>query len=154
MSGAPARFQRPTAAARAFNRAWGFLVGLGIGFAHSYQLEVRGRRSGRVRATPVNLLVLDGRRYLVAPRGAAAWVLNARAAGEIVLRRGRTRDAYRLRELADAEKPPVLKAYLDRFKTSVQPYFTVPAGSPRDAFTVVAADHPAFELTPAAAGSA
>lgn len=156
MSDAPAQFQRPSPGARAFNRAWGFLIGLGVGFAHSYQLEVRGRKSGRVHATPVNLLVLEGRRYLVAPRGAAAWVLNARAAGRIVLRRGRRREGYRVRELAEAEKPPVLKAYLDRFTTSVQQFFAIPAGSPTDAFAAVAAAHPAFELRPedAAGGAA
>ncbi len=45
-------------------------------------LEVRGRSSGQPRRTPVNLLTLDGVRYLVAPRGETQWVRNLRASGE------------------------------------------------------------------------
>ena len=32
-------------------------------------LQVRGRKTGRWRRVPVNVLELDGERYLVAPRG-------------------------------------------------------------------------------------
>ena len=47
---------------------------------------------------------------------------------------------------ADAEKPPLLKAYLDRFKTTVQRYFPVPAGSDVQAFANIVANYPVFEL--------
>jgi len=152
MARSPVPFQKPSAAEGLFNRAWGFLVGLGLGFAHSYLLETRGRKSGRTYLTPVNLLSLGEARFLVAPRGVTAWVRNARAGGRIVLRRGGARAHYRVRELADAEKPAVLKAYLDRFKTSVGRFFAVPAGSPPGDFAAVAGDHPVFELLPASPG--
>ena len=109
-------------------------------------LEVRGRKSGKLYTTPIDLLELNGKRYLVAPRGRTHWVRNAEAAGEIILKRGSTRQAFRLRAIPDSEKPPILQAYLDNFKTEVQRYFSVTAGSPAEAFASVAQHYPAFEL--------
>jgi len=139
-------FRESTAVEKIFNRVFGFLVGLGLGFSHSYLLEVRGRKSGKVYSTPVDLLELNGARYLVAPRGRTQWVRNAEAAGEIMLKKGSTRQKYRLRPIPDAEKPPILKAYLDSFKREVQTYFPVVAGSPLEAFTELSPVYPAFEL--------
>jgi deazaflavin-dependent oxidoreductase (nitroreductase family) len=125
---------------------FGALVGLGLGLRHNYLLEVRGRTSGRTFATPVNVLTLDGHRFLVAPRGETQWVRNARAAGRVSLKRGRSREVFTLRELADDEKPEILRQYLDSFKTTVQRYFPVPAGSPAAAFRPLTARYPVFEL--------
>jgi F420H(2)-dependent quinone reductase len=111
-------------------------------------LAVRGRKSGRLYPLPVDLLSDGGRLYLVAPRGYAEWVRNAEVAREVTLRRGGRTDRYRLRALADAEKPPILKAYLDGFRREVQRYFPVPAGSPSEAFIPLTPRYPAFELTP------
>jgi deazaflavin-dependent oxidoreductase (nitroreductase family) len=144
-SGLPA-FRAPTAVERIFNRAFGLLVGLGLGFRYNYLLEVRGRKTGRTYSTPVNLLELDGKNYLVAPRGRAQWVRNAEAAGEIVLKKGSTRLRFGLRPLSEEEKPEVLKAYLDQFKREVQTYFPVLVGSPVEAFKEIASGYPAFEL--------
>jgi deazaflavin-dependent oxidoreductase (nitroreductase family) len=142
-------FEAPTAIERLFNAVVARLVRLGIGLPNMRVLEVRGRKSGTLYALPVDLLAHDGRQYLVAPRGRAAWVRNAEAAGSVTLRRGRNARRYRLRALSDAEKPAVLKAYLDGFHREVQRFFPVPAGAPVDAFAGLAARYPAFELTPA-----
>jgi Domain of unknown function (DUF385). len=139
-------FREPTPIEKIFNRTFGFLVGLGIGPAHIYLLEVRGRKSGKLYGTPVDLLELQGKRYLVAPRGRTQWVRNAEAAGEIVLKKGGQRLKFRLRPISDSEKPAILKNYLDSFKGEVQRYFTVPAGSPPEAFVAIASSYPAFEL--------
>ncbi len=139
-------FRQPTAGERFFNRVFGLFVGLGLGLSHNYLVEVRGRKSGKVYSTPIDLLELGGKRFLVAPRGRTQWVRNAEAAGEITLKKGRTRQRYRIRPIPDAGKPELLKAYLDRFKTTVQRYFPVPAGSPPQAFAEVAANYPVFEL--------
>jgi deazaflavin-dependent oxidoreductase (nitroreductase family) len=139
-------FREPTRVEKVFNRAMGFLVGFGLAPSHMRLLEVRGRKSSKLYTTPVDLLELNGKRYLVAPRGRTQWVRNAEAAGEIVLRRGRTRQTFRLGAIPDSEKPPILKAYLDRFKAEVQRYFSVAAGSPPEAFAPVALYYPAFEL--------
>ena len=146
MNSALPAFREPTSTEKLFNRAFGFLVGLGLGPSYIYLLEVRGRKSGKLYSTPVDLLELDGKRYLVAPRGRTQWVRNAEAAGEITLKKGSKRERFRLRVLAGSEKLDVLKAYLDSYKTAVQRYFTIPAGSPAEAFATVAEDHPAFEL--------
>lgn len=139
-------FREPTPIEKLFNRTFGLLIGLGIGPAHIHILEVRGRKSGKLYRTPVDLLRLNGKQYLVAPRGQTQWVRNAEAAGEITLRRGSARQQFCLRAIPDAEKPPILKAYLDSFKTEVQRYFTVPAGSPPEAFGNIVSFYPAFEL--------
>jgi deazaflavin-dependent oxidoreductase (nitroreductase family) len=141
-------FREPTTVEKIFNRTFGFLVGLGLGFSYNYLLEVRGRKSGKLYSTPINLLELQGKRFLVAPRGRTQWVRNAEAAGEITLRRRRTRLKFRLRPLSAIEAPEVLKAYLDNFKSEVQRYFPVPAGSPPEAFSTLTSSHPAFELLP------
>ena len=141
-------FRAPSPVERLFNRIFGFLVGLGLGFRYNYLLQVRGRKSGKLYSTPINLLELRGKRFLVAPRGRTQWVRNAEAAGEVTLKKGSTRQKYRLRPLTPAEKPEILKAYLEAFRREVQRYFPVPAGSPLEAFAKLTESYPAFELQP------
>ena len=139
-------FREPTAVEKIFNRSFGFLVGLGLGPSHMYLLQVRGRKTGKLFSTPVDLLELQGKRYLVAPRGRTQWVRNAEAAGEVTLKKGSTRQKFHLRPIPDAEKPQILKAYLDTFKREVQRYFSIPAGSPPEQFAALTTSYPAFEL--------
>ena len=139
-------FRKPNAIEGLFNRCFGFLVGLGLGPKYNYLLQVRGRKSGKLYSTPIDLLEINSKRYLVAPRGYTQWVRNAEAAGEIALKRGSWRQSFRLRAVPDIEKPELLKAYLDRFKMAVQRYFPVPAGSAVQAFAAIAANYPVFEL--------
>jgi deazaflavin-dependent oxidoreductase (nitroreductase family) len=146
MDSAPSTFRAPTAVERVFNRVFGIVVGMGWGFSYNYLLQVRGRKSGKIYSTPIDLLVLNGTKFLVAPRGRAQWVRNAEAAGEVVLKKGKLRQTYKLRALSDQEKPAVLKAYLDQFKREVQGYFPVPAGSGVEAFQPLVGNYPAFEL--------
>ena len=98
-------FRQPSAVERAFNKVFGFLVGLGLGFSYNYLLQVRGRKSGKIYSTPIDLLERGGKRFLVAPRGRTQWVRNAEAAGEVTLKKGSTRLQFRLRALSDQEKP-------------------------------------------------
>jgi len=141
-------FRAPTTGERIFNRLFGFLVGLGLGFSYNYLLQVRGRKTGKIYSTPINLLELNGKQFLVAPRGRTQWVRNAEAAGEVTLKRRAWHQRYGLRSLSDTEKPPILKAYLDAFKKEVQRYFPVPADSPPEAFQELGRTYPAFELIP------
>src|SRR3954454_66894 len=70
----------------------------GVSYRGTRELAGVGRTSGQVRTTVVNLLDLEGRQYLVAPRGNTQWVRNVRAAGRAELRlrpRGRGRAAAR-----------------------------------------------------------
>jgi deazaflavin-dependent oxidoreductase (nitroreductase family) len=143
-------FREPTSGEKAFNRVFGFLVGIGIGFSYNYLLRVRGRKSGKLYSTPINLLERSGKRYLVAPRGRTQWVRNAEAAGEVTLKKGKALQNFRLRAVSDEEKPELLKVYLDNFKSEVQRYFPVAAGSPAEAFAALTSSYPVFELIPAA----
>jgi deazaflavin-dependent oxidoreductase (nitroreductase family) len=147
------QFHEPNAIERIVNRAFGALVGLGLGLSHNYLLEVRGRKTGRIYSTPIDLLEAGGRRYLVSPRGRSQWVRNVEASGHTMLRRGSARHEFAIRALSDTEKPEILKAYLDRFKTTVQRYFPIPAGSPVAAFDAIAGRYPVFELLPEDASS-
>ena len=142
------RFNQPTALDRAINKLFGFFVGLGLGLPHNYLLQVRGRKSGRIYSTPVDLLSRNGKRYLVAPRGYTQWVRNAIASGTISLKKGRRSEEFAVRMLSEDEKPEILKSYLDRYKLTVQRYFPVPAGSPIEAFRPLAGQYPVFELIP------
>jgi deazaflavin-dependent oxidoreductase (nitroreductase family) len=141
-------FRAPSGVERLFNRVFGWLVGLGLGFSYNYLLQVRGRKSGRLYSTPIDLLELGGKRFLVAPRGRTQWVRNAEAAGEVTLKKGRSQQRFQLRPIADADKPEILKAYLDNFKREVQRYFPLPAGSPVQAFDEFTQSNPVFELIP------
>ena len=146
MSESSGAFRQPTAIERAFNRVFGFLVGLGLGFKHNYLLQVRGRKSGKLYSTPIDLLELNGKRFLVAPRGQTQWVRNAEAAGEVTLKRGSFQQSFRVVPVAEADRPPLLKAYLEKFKAEVQRYFPIAAGSDVSAFEGIAAEYPVFEL--------
>lgn len=146
MSSEKPYFLKESVTDRIFNRIFGLLVGLGIGAKYNYVLETRGRKTGRVFATPVNLLEMNGRRYLVAVRGETGWVRNARAAGSISLRKGGTRMQFAVREVAVEQRLPMLKEFLDRYASQVQRFYPVPKGSPVEAFGEMASRAPVFEL--------
>ena len=139
-------FRKPNFFERTLNKAFGALVRLGIGLRHNYLVEVRGRKTGRLYSTPIDLLEFKQRQFLVAPRGRTEWVRNAESAGEVVLKRGSVRQKFRVRIVSNEEKPEILKAYLDRFKLTVQRYFPVKAGSESAAFAEIADRYPVFEL--------
>src|SRR5438045_292769 len=98
-----------------FNRAVHWLTRLGVSVYGSRVLAVRGRKSGEWRTTPVNLLEFEGRRYLVAPRGVTNWVRNIRASGTAELRLGSRREPIQVTEIPDADKLPILRAYLRKW---------------------------------------
>ena len=140
------RYQPPSAFEAMFNRTFGFLAGLGLAPSFIYLLEVRGRKSGKVYRSPVNLMEIGGKKILVAPRGRTQWVRNAEASNEIVLKRASFRQSFALKPIGDADKPPLLKEYLDRYASAVKKFFPVPPGSPVDSFRPIAANYPVFEL--------
>ena len=130
-----------------FNKAVAGLTGLGISILGSRILAVRGRKSGEWRTTPVNLLVIDGQRYLVAPRGHTQWVRNMRAARGGELRLGRRAEPFTATEIPDDEKPAILRAYLKRWKAEVGVFFggVGPDSSAAD-LRRIAPDHPVFQV--------
>jgi deazaflavin-dependent oxidoreductase (nitroreductase family) len=133
--------------AHVFNPLVAALTRLGVSVAGSRVLEVRGRTSGEPRRTPVNLLSLQGERYLVAPRGETQWARNLRASGEGRLLVGRRSESFRASELQDADKPPVLRAYLKRWQFEVAALFDgVGADASEQELRAIAPKHPVFRV--------
>ncbi len=130
-----------------FNPIVALLTRMGLSLAGSRVLEVRGRKSGEPRRTPVNLLAFDGDRYLVAPRGDTQWARNLRAVGEGRLLIGRRSETFAARELSDDEKPPVLRAYLKRWQFEVGVFFDgVSADSSEEELRGASPKHPVFRI--------
>jgi deazaflavin-dependent oxidoreductase (nitroreductase family) len=143
-----ARYQRPDWFTKhVFNPLIMRLTRLGISIAGSRVLEVRGRKSGEPRRTPVNVLDVDGQQYLVAPRGNTQWVRNLRASGSGRLLVGRRADVFTATELASDDVVPILREYLRRWKWEVGQFFDgVGADSGDDELQRIAPDHPVFRI--------
>jgi deazaflavin-dependent oxidoreductase (nitroreductase family) len=147
---AAAHFQRKRPGwftAHVFNPLVGVMTGLGISLLGSRVLEVKGRSSGELRRTPVNLLTFEGERYLVAPRGETQWVRNLRASGHGRLLLGRRGESFNAVELPDDQKAPILRAYLKRWKAEVGVFFDgVGPDSPEEQLRAAAPKHPVFRI--------
>src|SRR5436190_10704753 len=144
----PQRYVAPNWFTRnVINRLVAALTGVGISLWGSRILEVRGRKTGEPRRTPVNVLTLDGSRYLVAPRGQTQWVRNLRIAGEGELLLGRRRERFTGVEVPDEEKEPILRSYLKRWTWEVGQFFGgVGVDSPTEDIRRIAPDHPIFRI--------
>src|SRR3954447_210703 len=120
---------------------------LGISLQGSRTLAVRGRKSGEMRTNPVNPFELDGRTYLLAPRGTTQWVRNLRVAGEGELRSGRKVRRFKATEVPDSEKLPPLRLYMDKWAWEVKGFLGIDADAPDEEIERVLPDHPAFVLS-------
>ena len=147
----PVREYHKSRGDRAGDAIFSVLARAGIGPAHL--LTTRGRRTGRPRTTPVIVVVQGQQRWLVAPYGAVPWVLTARAAGQVRLRRGRDRRDYTIRQLPAAQAGSILQHYL-RIAPATRPYFQASKDSPVGDFIAEADRHPVFELIPISEASA
>jgi hypothetical protein len=141
------RYDRPSRLARTGNEVLRWLAEAGVSIAGTTAVRVRGRRTGTLRGVVVNLLEIDGRRYLVSPRGATQWSRNARVAGELEIGpRWRSR-RLRLVEVDDDAKPPILRRYLDRWFWEVKGHVGGLRPTSDDAeVRAVAPSIPVFEL--------
>ena len=121
------------------------LARLGLTGPRTHLLTVPGRRTGRPWSTPVSIVEEDGERWLVAPYGARNWVLNARAAGWVELRRGRRSERLAVVELEAEEAVPVLRRYYELARVT-RPFFDVSLDSPATEWLAEAPRHPVFRL--------
>jgi deazaflavin-dependent oxidoreductase (nitroreductase family) len=144
-----AHYQRPGwFTTHVFNPAVSGLTRLGLSLAGSRVLEVRGRKSGEWRRTPVNPLGYEGERYIVAPRGETQWVRNLRASGEGRLRKGVRTEEFTATELPNEEKLPLLRAYLKKWAWEVGAFFQgVGADAPEEELRRIAPLHPIFRIS-------
>lgn len=144
-----AHFVRPDRFTRGvLNPVVSWLARRGVSLAGSRVLAVRGRKSGEWRRTPVNPLPLHGGRYLVAPRGHVQWTHNMRAAGGGELHKGKHVERFRAVELADGEKPEVLRAYIKKWSWEVSAFFKgLSAESTDEELLAAAPKYPVFRIT-------
>ena len=131
-----------------FNRTVSGLTRLGVSVLGSRVLEHRGRTTGELHHTPVNLLTLDGTQYLVSPRGETQWVRNVRHAdGHLVLILGRRRQLCTATEVPVADSVPILRSYLKRWKFETGMFFEGISPDSSDAeWAAEAPRHPVFAL--------
>ncbi len=141
------RYDEPNLAARAGNELIRWLAEAGISIAGTRALRVRGRKTGKLRGVVINLLTVDGRDYVVSPRGNTQWARNARAAGAVEMGpRWRSREV-RIAEVDDDAKPQLLKRYLDRWYWEVKGHVgDLTPESTDDEMRAAAPSIPVFEL--------
>ncbi|MEV6349762.1 nitroreductase/quinone reductase family protein [Actinoplanes sp. NPDC051851] len=142
------RYLTPKKSSNAFNDLAKWLTAHGVSLLGSRVLAVRGRTTGEVRTTIVNLFTYEGERYLLAPRGHTQWVRNLRAAGEGELRLGRRRETFVPIEVADADKEPLIRLYLRKWAWETGAFFDgLKAGSPAEEINAAAPGFPVFRIS-------
>jgi hypothetical protein len=134
------------------NRVVKLMNRLGVPLGTIRVLEIPGRVSGLSRATPVSLLLLFDRRFVIAGLPEADWALNARAAAYGDLVRGRRREPVRLVEVDDpALRREVMRAFPAEVPGGV-PFFVkigLVTGADAEQFAAAADQVAVFELVPA-----
>ena len=132
------------------NRMMARSTKLGLSVRGSRVLHVRGRASGEIRTVPVNPLTIDGRQYLVAPRGTTQWVRNLRAAGSGELQLGRRSTPFTAAEITgDGEKVAILRDYLRIWKSEVGRFFDgIDATATDEQLRGIAPAYPVFAIRP------
>jgi deazaflavin-dependent oxidoreductase (nitroreductase family) len=94
-------------------------LGMSFGGESPVVLTVPGRKSGRGRSTPVTPMTVDGREYVIAGFPGADWVVNARAAGQATVARGRTVRRVTMVELSADDARPLLRVFPTEVPTGV-----------------------------------
>ena len=143
-----ARTYRRHLGTRLINWWFGTLTKLGLGASYRHILTVPGRKTGRVRSTPVDVIEVGGNRWVVAGYGPANWVLNTRAAGEVTLSRGGRSERYKVEEARAHDAIPVLREYIAKIRVT-RPYFDATPDSSDEAVAAELSRHAVFRLTPA-----
>lgn len=142
-----AKKYRLSRAQRMGNKAFAMMTNHGWGASYRHILTVLGRRSGELRSTPVDVMTIDGRLYLVAPYGDVNWVRNVRAARDLSLSRAHEARTYAAEEVHGVQAVPILRKYLHDVPVT-RAYWDVTEKSPDAAFAAEAQRHPVFQLTP------
>ena len=151
------RYRRPPGAYRRLQRLAPRIATLGIVPKYVVTLEVPGRRSGVIRRTTLVQTSYRGEHYLVALAGEAEWVRNVRAAGGRVTLGRRQRYPATLVEVAAADRPVVIRAYLLRagrrpgskkVANEARHYFGVSADPTLAEIGPIVEHYPVFRIVP------
>jgi deazaflavin-dependent oxidoreductase (nitroreductase family) len=142
-----AKTYRLSLGTRLINALFRLITRLGLGASYRHILTVPGRKTGRRYSTPVDLIEVDGHRWLVAGYGPTSWVRNARAAGEVTLSRGRHTDKFKVEEAEIEAAVPVLRKYIAEIRVT-RPYFNANPDSSDEAIAAELERHTVFRLIP------
>jgi len=82
-------------------------------------LTAPGRKTGKLRSTPVTPMHMDGNRYVVNGYPGADWVRNVRAAEQVTLTQGRHSELVRMVELSAEDARRVLREFPVQVATGV-----------------------------------
>jgi deazaflavin-dependent oxidoreductase (nitroreductase family) len=128
------------------------LAGLGLTPRDTIALELRGRRTGKLRRTALVWAEHGGNRYLVSLAGESAWVRNVRAADYEATIRRRRAERVRLEEVPVSQRAPIIKAYLSKRAYSKSPeyeareFFGVSPDATLAELSEIADRYPAFRI--------
>ena len=130
---------------RFVNRIFRWMTQAGWGASYRHILTVRGRKSGQLRSTPVDVMSHEGSRWLVAGYGPANWVANARTAGEVTLSRGGRSEVLTVQDALPSESVPVLRKYMREVRVTRR-YFDAHPDDPDDAIAAELPRHSVLKL--------
>ena len=137
---------RPNRLASFLNGIWRLVGVAGLPPHRLNTLEVRGRRTGKLRSFPVVVADYEGERYLVAMLGEGVnWVANVRACGGYAVLRHGHREAVRLEEVDAASRAPILRRYL-QLAPGARAHIAVDPQAPLANFEAVAKLYPVFRV--------
>jgi deazaflavin-dependent oxidoreductase (nitroreductase family) len=138
---------QPTRLGRWVNRIQGWWSSVGLPPRLMATLEVRGRKSGQVRANPIVIVTLEEQRYLVSMLGPGSdWVKNVEAAGGAAVLRQGSRRRVQLTQVASSEhRAPILREYV-RIAQSGRQHFPLPVAAPLAEFAAIAEHYPVYRM--------
>lgn len=138
---------RPTDRARRLNARWARLARTGLTGDRMVTLEVVGRRSGRPIDVPLLPAKVGGQLYLGAMLGPQVnWVRNVEASGgRARLHHGRRHDDVVLHLVPEAERAPLVKAFLQA-SPGARAFHDVDPDGPVESFEPYLARIPVFRV--------
>ena len=83
-------------------------------------ITIRGRKTGRPRTTPIALVEIGGKRWVIGTFGETNWVRNLRAAGAATISVGKRHEDVRARELSVEEGARFFRDVITPFVRSLR----------------------------------
>jgi deazaflavin-dependent oxidoreductase (nitroreductase family) len=94
-------------------------LGVPMGDKGPVILVVPGRKSGKLRSTPITPMIVEGHKYVLGGLPGSDWAANLRAAGTAELKQGENTERVRVVELPPDEARPLLRLFPVEVPTGV-----------------------------------